>query len=219
MKNFFVQFLKIFKRQRYAPLDILESDKCLILAPHPDDESLGCGGLLIKYPKQCTVAFLTNGCISDREFTPEENILIRRQELEKAMNFVGIDKYEYLNIPDRQMRRNLSRLKSLNLKHYDYVFVPNKYESHKDHKCLYRRVKRLLMFTKTRVAAYEVWSTLPRVTHYLDISDCIGKKKELIAIYQSQLKKTDYIGGITALNQYRGMHPKVKFAEGFYIGW
>ena len=32
----------------------------LVLAPHMDDESLGCGGLLAKFPTECTVVTMTD---------------------------------------------------------------------------------------------------------------------------------------------------------------
>ncbi|MDR2337690.1 MAG: PIG-L family deacetylase [Deltaproteobacteria bacterium] len=205
-----------FKKKKYFPFCIKNTDKILILAPHPDDEVLGCGGFLLKYPQQCTVVYLTNGCLGDATLSREENIAIRKAELDKVMNTVGIKNYQYLNIPDKQMRRNLKQLRQLKLRQYDYVFVPNKYETHKDHKCLYRRVKLLTLLAKTKVAMYEVWVTLPHVSHYLNISDCIEQKRELIGLYQSQLKSTDYFK-IIALNQYRGMWPKVSFAEAFWI--
>ena len=42
-------------------LEIRPTDKICILAPHADDESIGCGGLLALYGKQCDVVLLTDG--------------------------------------------------------------------------------------------------------------------------------------------------------------
>lgn len=36
-------------------LEIEPNDKCLIIAPHADDESIGCGGILLKYPQNFEV--------------------------------------------------------------------------------------------------------------------------------------------------------------------
>ena len=42
------------------PLQIQSTDKILILAPHADDESIGCGGLLLKYGSQVEAICITN---------------------------------------------------------------------------------------------------------------------------------------------------------------
>ena len=42
-------------------LEIKPNDKCLIIAPHADDESIGCGGILLKYLQNCEVVVLTDG--------------------------------------------------------------------------------------------------------------------------------------------------------------
>lgn len=42
-------------------LELNPDDKCLVIAPHADDESIGCGGLLLKYPDNCDVVVLTDG--------------------------------------------------------------------------------------------------------------------------------------------------------------
>ena len=43
------------------PLVIKETEKILIVAPHPDDESIGTGGLLSLYSNQCDVIVMTDG--------------------------------------------------------------------------------------------------------------------------------------------------------------
>ena len=42
-------------------LDIKKNDRILIVAPHPDDETIGCGGLMLKYGEQCEILLLTDG--------------------------------------------------------------------------------------------------------------------------------------------------------------
>ena len=39
-------------------MDINENDRILIIAAHPDDEILGCGGLLSKYSNQVEIAII-----------------------------------------------------------------------------------------------------------------------------------------------------------------
>ena len=62
------------------PLEIKPQDKCLVIAPHPDDESIGCGGIINLYPNKFDVVCLTHG---------EENSE-RAIEFKKAMEFAKV---------------------------------------------------------------------------------------------------------------------------------
>jgi LmbE family N-acetylglucosaminyl deacetylase len=69
-------------------LQISPSNTILVIAPHSDDESLGCGGLLLKYPKQCDVVVVTDGRYGGLpNQTHDEIIKIRQEELIQAMNY------------------------------------------------------------------------------------------------------------------------------------
>jgi LmbE family N-acetylglucosaminyl deacetylase len=205
------------KKGNYSNFEIKPSDKCLILAPHSDDESIGCGGFLIKYAPQCDVIILTDGSLGNIEYSPEENIAVRSKELKNAMEYLGVNSYECLNISDKKLRANLKKLNKIEFKKYDYIFVPNQYESHVDHYCIYNKVKWLLKFSKIKLVSYEVWSTLPTPTNYVDISDIVSKKRELIDFYSSQMTYINYKERILALNSYRGMRAYIDYAEAFLI--
>ena len=121
-------------------IEIKDTDKCLILAPHADDESLGCGGFLIKHHKNCSVIILTDGS-KCRYKNKKEIIDIRLAELKSAMEFLQVNSYKNLLIEDKKLKSNLEKLNTLNLCDYDYVFVPNRLEDHIDHSCIFDKVK------------------------------------------------------------------------------
>lgn len=195
------------------PAEFKHTDKILIIAPHADDESLGCGGLLLKYGKQCTVVVLTDG--SNCGYPDKKEIIkIRLQELENAMNFAQVEKYDNLMIEDQSVSKNLGKLSALSLSKYDYVFVPNENENHIDHSCVLNAVKKILRFSfKTKIVCYEVWTPLVNPDMYLDISDIVGKKSKLISFYESQIKNRDYVNKMLALNSYRGLVLNKDYAE------
>lgn len=69
----------------------------LVLAPHMDDESMGCGGLLAKHPHECTVAVAADsGSIRREEFTRAMDVLGVRSTREFGMDDGFVDR----NIPD-----------------------------------------------------------------------------------------------------------------------
>lgn len=196
-------------------LIIKPNDKCLILAPHPDDETLGCGGLLLKYSDNCKVVVLTDGS-KFKKGNREEIKKLRLGEFKSAMKFAQIKDYENLMIEDKMLAKNMGRFKELNLKNYDYVFVPSKYENHIDHKCILKEVKTLLqLHPKTKIICYEVWSPISNPDLYLDISDLGEKKQEMILLYKSQQAKNDYADKIIALNKYRGLVNKKEYVEAY----
>jgi len=66
--------------------------KVLVIAPHPDDEVLGCGGTIKKHTKKGDDVFL---CIATKAYTPdwaEEFIENRQKEIAKASEILGIQK-------------------------------------------------------------------------------------------------------------------------------
>ncbi|MGX2971081.1 hypothetical protein [Helicobacter sp. T3_23-1059] len=48
--------------------------------------------------------------------------------MQETMTFAKIKTYRNLMIKDREVHKNLDKIDTLNLKQYDYVFVPNGYE-------------------------------------------------------------------------------------------
>lgn len=96
---------------------ILKNDRILILAPHPDDETIGCAGLIqraLKTGAEVKVVYLTSGDHNEFAFIVYEKRLtfrrgefihmglVRRLEAIKAMNLLGLseDKLVFLGYPD-----------------------------------------------------------------------------------------------------------------------
>ena len=70
----------------------------LIIAPHMDDESLGCGGLLAKHPAECSVVVVTD---SGRE---------RASEHQRALDLLGIEDRHELGMPDGRVPERMPEL-------------------------------------------------------------------------------------------------------------
>jgi LmbE family N-acetylglucosaminyl deacetylase len=199
---------------------IKSQDKFLVLSPHPDDESIGCGGFLLKYGPQCDVVLLTDGRHGDPDMEPVEVAEIRKREFETVMEKLQINHYQCLDIEDGRLIENFDIFKRILLNGYDYIFMPSPTDNHPDHLAVSRmfyKLASLLRITCLKVVYYEIWSALSLPSHYIDISDVADKKRDLINKYQSQVKFIDYASRILALNQYRGIYHHIDYAECFEI--
>lgn len=193
-------------------INIKETDRILVVSPHPDDESIGCGGLLTLYGKQCDVIVITDG---DNRKEISNIADVREKEFVKAVSLTEVQEYKCLRIPEQQIKQFKNKIAEIDFDKYEHVFVPNRYDEHKDHVDVYKVIKSLLK-KKTRLYEYEVWSPLKKPNIYLNITDVSNHKIQMIKTYESQVKELDYVGMIMGLNAYRGRSHGYPYAECYY---
>lgn len=195
---------------------------CLCLSPHADDESIGMGGLLSLYPKNFDIVLLTNGKKGIKDLPEEEVIKIRENEFKCSMKIAGIDEYKFIRAQDKHLLEAFELFKTIDLSKYDFIFVPNIIDQHPDHKAVSLLLNKLLESGVSakpdlKICFYEVWSTLGFVNTYVDISEIIENKKEMINCYKSQTSQKNYEYHALGLNQYRGMLKDKKYVEAFFV--
>lgn len=197
-------------------LKFMESSRILVLAPHPDDESIGCGGLLLKYPDQCDVVVLTDGRHGGPSGQSEKDtVTVRMSEFERAMAYAGVNTWSFLRIEDGKLSEHFATFATLDLNGYDAIFCPASGDNHVDHKPVYEFLLRLK--PQAKIFGYEIWSTLSNPSHYIDISDVVEEKKRLINFHESQVAQVDYTFKTLGLNCFRGMlvYPAIAYAEAY----
>ena len=199
-------------------LPINEKARILIVAPHPDDESIGCGGLMLKYGAQCEILLLTDGRKGYDSSVPtgEEQLVQRRaEEVRRAAAIAGIERIHMLGIPDNTLKQNEYMVSTFDITPYDYIFVPNHLERHKDHAPVLKMIQKMCrkQHAAARIYEYEVWSPIPGPTDMLNLNDLMERKLEMVRQYQSQIRFLDYEAMTEALNRYRGAGQKTSYAE------
>lgn len=206
---------EIIKSQEWQ---IKPTDKLCILAPHADDEAIGCGGLLIKYGPQCEVILLTDGTKGGDRSNPETTSATRLQEFQQAMSYFKVANYQLLGAKDGYLIDAYDKFKQLNFEKYDYVIMPHPQDAHKDHivpQAFFTRLKKENHHITAKAVYFEIWGTMSAPTHYLDISDVVEEKKHAINIYASQTINIDYASRILGLNHYRGIKHHIAYEEDY----
>lgn len=191
-------------------LSIGDKDRVLIVAPHPDDECIGVGGLLALYPKKCHVLVLTDGRIGQSNYSPKETIRIRKQELINELDSIDVG-YSFFDIEDGMLSKDMHILDEFDLSKYSKIFVSGKNDGHPDHSAAYHIVKNAII--KQRIALelylYEVHTPLEVPTHMLDVSSVIDLKIGLIQYHKSQLDIVSYDKMARALAEFRAIQNRM----------
>lgn len=202
----------------------------LVISPHPDDESIGCGGVLARHSHLgdvVHVAFLTSGEKGGHGLPEADTKRIREQEARDAALILNIQQVEFWGAPDgafrdsRQWRQALSR-KIAEFKP-EILYVPHEGEMHPDHRAAARMVRSVAREpgqNKPRVLTYEVWTPLQTMDVVVDITAFIDQKLRAIDKYRTQCAQVDFVEAARGLSRYRGeMHswPEGDYAEVFKI--
>ena len=122
-------------------LDIKQKDRILIIAPHPDDEVIACGGFILKYHEQIDVLCVNSSGVKYKEdlLQAEQIADVRCKEFQNVMKKAGIKKFyitKIWGVPPmiKQIEEHFNDyINNYNFKDYDYIFVPHAYDNHIEH--------------------------------------------------------------------------------------
>lgn len=215
----------------------------LIVAPHADDEVLGCGGIIQKYSNDginVYVAIMTNAHVGAPNLFPAENIKRVRGEALKAHQFLKVKDSFFLDFPAPRLETHPSYeisdvLASIIRKNnIDTLFIPHKGDIHKDHVVIYYSslvaARPINNCPVKEILAYETlseteWAApngneyfIPTV--YIDISDSLPNKLKAMSFFTSQLKSPPHPRSLATIEQLamlRGSTVGCKYAEAFML--
>lgn len=204
----------------------------LVLSPHPDDETFGCGGtirLLTKAGTPVDVVYLTRGELgieapeTSNATQRQELAVIRTREAQAACEILGVRHVFFLDGADGQLSehpqvaRQLAAL--LRENNYQRVFCPGANEAHVDHQAAYRWFCQAINETRRDldIWCYEVWTPLHPNMH-VPIDETMPDKIKAAQAHASQLACLDYRSAFCGLAAYRSLAcPPSKYAEAFFI--
>lgn len=212
--------------------------KILIIAPHQDDEILGCGGYIRKNIEDgCSIVilFITSGWsgVRNKKMSKKKRVKIRETEAIKAGKILGIEKFIFLRKNDRAIYADKTLLfdivKTIQITQPDIILSPHEDDADFEHQVVNKLTKEAAWLAKEGVLItklsparqlkeilfYEVWAPIKKPTVYVDITKHIDLKIKALMQYKSQLQQRDYISIISGLNMFRGGIKGFKYAEAF----
>jgi N-acetylglucosamine malate deacetylase 1 len=183
----------------------------LVVAPHQDDEAIGCGGTLAMQLQNgygATVLILQDGADEHENIAMTRAALteLRNQESRDAAQVVGAESPIFLGIKD--LRSNTEAAASalrriIEERHVDAIFTPFVLDGHPDHRaCNFILAMALSKLNRTiRILQYEVWShCIPNV---LVVIDCVADKKwKMLECFRLANKAFDYAHATKGLNMF-----------------
>lgn len=213
------------------------SERVLVLAPHMDDETIGCGGTLALHAARhahVTVVFLTDGrggsgvsalAGEARRLQESEVTAVRKREARLALEALGIADMRCLDAPDGRLSECIGavapELRAVLLDvQPDLVYVPFFLEEHADHRAAGSVLVAAAAGTgfKFQCMGYEVWTPLfPNCLVNIDAT--MEAKKLALGRYRSQMQHADYLHASIGLNAYRSialLGGQCAYAEAFY---
>lgn len=216
----------------------------LVIAPHADDEILGCGALMAKLTKEGKNVFVlvcTNAHVGAPELFNQEAIDIVRNEARQAHSFIGVEKTYFLELPAPALdvypvyKVSNEVGKVIADCDPDTVFIPHRGDSHKDHGRIHDAAMVACRprgnYKVKRVYAYETLSETEwgepihsecfvPTKFFSFTKDEFAFKLEAMAFFKSQLAPfpaSRSLEAIDALGKYRGVCISRMRAEAFEV--
>lgn len=199
--------------------------KAMVIAAHPDDDVIGCGGAIIAHTKAghtVGVLYLTSGERGCPGLSLEESTKIRESEAEASNKIMGSDILGFWHLPDGKLTYNEELKERIveAIKGYvpDVLYVTHEKESHQDHRVAYRLVKEAVkeINLNIEVLLTEVWTPQQRTDRVLCLASVIDQKIEAIRAHKSQTERGHFDEAALSLARYRGiMQGKCEHAEVF----
>ncbi|KJU81359.1 N-acetylglucosaminylphosphatidylinositol deacetylase [Candidatus Magnetobacterium bavaricum] len=215
--------------------------RVLVVAPHPDDETLGCGGTLLKHKTRgddIFCLFITNVFVCDGY--SEETVACRQSEIETVVKTYGIEKTLKLDLPASKLdtvalvnlvgsiREIFMAVKP------SVVYIPGRNDIHSDHTITFAAsvsalksfrcpfVRRVLMYETISETEFAPPLSCSGFTpnSFSDISEYLEQKIAIMKIYNNELCEHPFprsVNNIRALATFRGATAGVTYAESFML--
>ncbi len=179
----------------------------IVIAPHPDDETLGCGGTLLRHKAEGDkVHWLIVTGMSSKLGFPEERVKARASEIDKVADSYGFDSVHNLNLPSSgldqiPLSEIIAAISSVfKVVKPNIIYLPHRGDAHTDHRVVfdaasactkwfrYRHVNRVLSYETLSETGFGMNPNTrgfePNV--YIDIEHYLDRKLDIFTSYENE---------------------------------
>lgn len=222
-------------------------ERVLIVCAHPDDDILGCGGILAKYKStsiQFRVIFIAEG--SSCRFSADRihSEVVKKTIAERnsfgvmALEKLGVSDYNFYNLPCGRLDTvpiiEINKIIEEEIKTFkpDTLFTHSENDANNDHCIVFRatimatrpcssvKVNNLYSFEILSSSEWKFTSSFePNYFEALSKDD-VNLKWEALAEYETEIRDFPFprsLEGVTTLAKYRGLQAGLSFAEAFKL--
>jgi N-acetylglucosamine malate deacetylase 1 len=223
------RFLVGLRRATHRMPVLLEApvaSRLLVIAPHMDDETIACGGTLLRHRalgSAVRVVFVSDSSAGLADAALAARVAAaRRAEMALVTPAYGLESIVELGFPDGSLvghEAPIAARLAAQIRAFApaQIFVPFPFDGHADHQACALAAGEAMRQAgwAGEVMAYEVWSALwPNLA--IDIGAVADAKAALIRGYASQMADRDYATATLGLNRYRGLAHRIEYAEAFH---
>lgn len=206
-------------------------DKILVVSVHPDDETLGLGGSILKFKEENKKVFwlnITSGNKNQRNYIP---IIEKKYNFDETFNL----DFPEISLSDESWLKLIPSIsEAINKIKCDTIFLPNRSDLHTDHQIAFSAImactknfrnpfiKKILMYET--LSETEFAPALPENVFipniFIDVSKYFEKKIEIMKAFETEIMENPYprsLEVIRAFNKYRGSRIGVDYAESFML--
>lgn len=224
-------------------LDKPETRRVLFVSVHPDDETYGCGGTILKHKAMGNQIYwlnLTGGTLEHPYVFSKEQLDARDALINKVIAQYGFTEHRTLNLPTQMLETVAMREIIGGVDAYiskwkpQIIYLPNRSDVHTDHRigfnAAYSATKSFRKPYIEQILMYETLSetefapALPECAFipntFVDITEFFNRKLEIIRMYDTELMPNPLprsIHAVTGLAAYRGSRIGVQYAEAFSL--
>lgn len=217
----------------------MEKKKVLVIAPHLDDEVLGCGGTLIRHLENgdnvsvCVVAHRVYGHKYDKS-----RMNVEMKHAMAAQKILGYNDFHFLDLPDERLDNCIQEIiipleECFKLAEPDIAYSPFPYDNNQDHRAVAEAVQVVLRPFASKLKKWLMYETpssteqAPPVGYlqfapnsYVDIEKPLEKKLEALSCYETEARKYPHPRSpeaVKALAMKRGIECGTAYAEAFML--